>query len=103
MKLRVKPIYGFGWFRAGEQRAIEVPTEFELDAEVVEPGAPPKLVLGQVTQSDHVLAGFWVALALRTRGDHPTFNVVVYSERPVQPFAGTHVLSGYAMAEDISN
>lgn len=85
MRLRIKPEYGFGWFRTGETQSLDVPPEFDFEATVVECGTPFKTALGLVSEPGHLLTGLWVFLSLRTTGSEPTYNLRAYRERPSYP------------------
>jgi hypothetical protein len=73
MKVRVTPIYGWGWFPIDETRAIDVPPEFTFDVIIIESGTPFITAVGLVSKDDHPLRGMWVALWQRTRGKDKTY------------------------------
>jgi hypothetical protein len=65
MKLRVKPIYGWGWFGT-DNATVPVPASFEIEAQLLEPSdnsQPFKTAVGQlVGTSNHPLEGRWIWL-----------------------------------------
>jgi hypothetical protein len=103
IKVRVTPQYGYGWYRCGEKHAMDVPPEFTFEATTLLPGVPFRAVLGQVSEVDHELSGLWVALTQRTSGDHPTYNLSAFREKPTDPFKDRSAITGFASAVPISN
>jgi hypothetical protein len=100
IKLIVNPFYGWGWFDAGTN-AIDVPPEFELDAEIVESGEPFRAVLGQLPKSDHSLAGMWILLSQRHVPHDGDCNLRAFTERPKiasveEPIPTEYIVSGFA-------
>ena len=78
MKIRVKPIYGWGWHAEDESHsmtAVKVPPEFDLDIEINE---QPHSGLGLVTESNHPLTGMWISLQSRGMG----YNLAAFLENP---------------------
>jgi hypothetical protein len=52
-------------------------------------------------ESDHPLTGLWIALLQRTGGNHPTFNLSAYGQRPLDPKAARNaMLTGFASVEN---
>ena len=105
--IKVIPIYGFGWAKAGQ--AIDVPSPFKVGREVcekVDDGNVYRLIIGSVSEPGHMFDGLWVLIAVRTRGAEPTYNIFIYSEKPpfyrgenVDPLCIPIAASGYAMLE----
>ena len=100
VRLRVKPVYGWGWVRL-PGTTIEVPPEFELHAVVEKQDADrsPVFAIGRLVALGHPLDGLWLRLSRRTAGEVPTFNVDAFDARP-DPSPGAlppaAVFSGFA-------
>jgi hypothetical protein len=86
MQLRLKPVYGYGWF--GPEGHVEVPPCFCVDA----PSRTPDRAEGIVADDGHPLAGMWVVATIRTRGDEPTYNVRAFAKESDEK----HQISGFA-------
>lgn len=102
--LNVKPIYGWGWFRADRaaERAvpIEVPAPFELAAVSLDADAPStQILIGQLDIQGHPLSGLWLSFQKRYTTPNNTFNIFAYSNRPEAITAETSEISGYAEVE----
>lgn len=67
MRFEVHPIYGWGWRR--EDSAIELPSDFEIEATDVnrENGSIQRLN-GRILQANHPFDGAWIS-AMRRTGD----------------------------------
>jgi hypothetical protein len=86
------PIYGWGW-RAGTDNFMEVPAEFEMDAE--QPQA--KFFKGLVSAPGHPLDGMWVFLSQRHVENDGYYNLRACDNEPGS-FADANEISGYAEA-----
>lgn len=82
MRVRVTPVYGFGWSPGGSQPAMEVPGEFSFEATIFEDGSPFKGAFGLVSEPNHPLTGLWVVLWQRSQGDEPTYNLSAFAKKP---------------------
>lgn len=101
VKLTVDPFYGWGWF--DDHGSIDVPPQFELDAEIIEPGETFKAVLGQLPRGSHPLAGMWILLSQRHVLHDGQCNLYAFTERPkitstAEPIPTKQALSGFASA-----
>ena len=103
MKVLVRPVHGFGWYTAGGLTTGDVPPEFPVDLEIVEPGSPFQTAIGLVSERDHPFTGLWIVLQQRTRGNEPSYNLIAYNEKPLFDHAQKPALTGYATAVPISN
>lgn len=87
MKLRIRPIYGWGWFDA-KGVPLDVPQPFTFDVTVTQDGDPFVSVLGQAP-GDHALAGKWLVLTPRQKvfaqGFDGGCNLFGFDTRPVVP------------------
>jgi len=92
VKLRVTPIYGWGWQAAGGA-FMEVPSEFEMDAEEFQ----AKVFKGQVSTPGHPLDGMWVFLSQRHVENDGHYNLRADDKEPAS-FADANKVSGYAEA-----
>lgn len=102
VKLVVTPGYGWGWFRK-DGSSFEVPSAFDLDAEVLEPGTPFKVALG-LAHGSQPLSGRWVLLAQRHNPVDGQCNVYVFTAKPTVPKIPAPLpcepdLTGFASAE----
>lgn len=99
-RLRVSPIYGWGWFLAdSSNRAIDVPPLFELTAEIID--GPHLNAIGRLDQPSHSLHGMWIWLCQRTGlGD---CNVCVYRARPKSGDDSSLIMTGFADVAHLGN
>jgi hypothetical protein len=80
MRVRVTPVYGYGWYPGGSQPEMEVPGEFSFEATIFEDGSPFKGAFGLVSEPDHPLTGLWVVLWQRSQGDEPAYNLSAFAK-----------------------
>src|ERR1700759_5220394 len=99
MKVRVKPAYGFGWYRHGETTALSVPPDFLFEPEILEQGSPFIQAIGRLNEPAHPLSSLWIYLWQRTRGDRPTYNFRAFPDKPLDPSKEQPVLTGFALLE----
>jgi hypothetical protein len=85
LRVRVTPIYGYGWSPGEKQPAMQVPREFSFEATIIEDGHPFKGAIGFVSEPNHPLIGLWVVLWQRTHSGEPTYSLSAFSERPDNP------------------
>jgi hypothetical protein len=81
VRLKIRPIWGYGWSNA--TRAFEIPTKFDLKVTATLPDGSGRLLaaLGQADQPKHQLAGFWVLLTARgPSGNH--YNLQAFAQKP---------------------
>jgi hypothetical protein len=102
MKLRIIPIYGWGWFQK-DGSLFEVPPAFDLEVEVIEPGDVFKTALGRA-EGDHPLSGMWILLAQRHLPADGACSLYAFHDKPTvpkipDPLPQEPDLSGYAMAQ----
>jgi hypothetical protein len=97
MRLRVKPIYGWGWYGPGDD-IFEVPPPFELDADAQGDAVSFREALGQVTIQGHPLHGMWIFLSQRHVTADGHFNLSAYSQKPEAPTTPSKI-SGFAIVE----
>jgi hypothetical protein len=105
MKLRIKPIYGWGWFGNSAQ-AIEVPAPFDLEVEIIEGNAPFATALGQMNEAGHPLSGLWLLLSQRHSPHDGFCNLWAFKARPddlkrLDAFGNKPWLDGFAAIEVI--
>lgn len=103
VRLRVIPIYGYGW-NSADSGFVEVPPEFEMEASIVVPGKPFRVALGQASQSDHPLNSLWILLDRRTGGSDPTYNLYAFKAYPKtldREVLLTSAVTGFAAASTI--
>ena len=97
MKIRVQPVYGYGWLNANRE-GVEVPAPFDLSVRVFAEGAPFKGAVGLLSDRDHPLSGMWISVWLR----HVIEGVASYSLRatesePAKPFSDSDpCITGFA-------
>jgi hypothetical protein len=103
VKVLVRPVYGFGWYTASNPPVLDVPREFLVDLEVVEPGSPFRTAIGFVAEQDHLLTGLWIVLQQRTHSDEPSYNLLAYNGKPRLDSAQKPTLTGAAIVVPISN
>jgi hypothetical protein len=92
MRLQVKPIYGWGW-RAPDNRLLETPTEFVLDAHETHEGS----IKGHVSSPKHPLDGMWVLMSHRHVKRDGYYNLRAYSKEPASMIEAADI-AGYAEA-----
>ena len=78
MKLRVKPLYGWGW-RGPDNTVLAMPAEFSLEAEEM----PKGLIKGRVSDPNHSLDGLWVVLSHRHAYKDGIYDLRAYPKQPV--------------------
>jgi hypothetical protein len=85
LKIRVEPVYGWGWFRGPGTAAIDVPSAFDMDIEIVTPDPifPFRAALGQCTSHGHLLDGMWIVLNVRSTDG--ACNLRAFNTRPKLP------------------
>lgn len=101
MKVSVKPLYGWGWFRS-DGSAFDVPPPFEFEATPLDTGIPLKGAIGQVKAENHPLSGLWLLLSQRHMSPDGEFNVAAYRKMPERSLSEPSEISGFAHAA-ISN
>ena len=96
MLFHLVPVYGWGWF-TDDNASVDVPAPFDLEAEIIEGGTPPKILLGQLSLAGHTLSGLWIHLSLRTTGSCIAYNLRAFRDRPPSPstWSGKPVLDGF--------
>ena len=85
MRLRVEPIYGWGW-RDNEGNVMDVPSPFEIEAAVIVPGTKNGLfeaALGYMEGTRHPLSGFWIFLSQRHSTSDGYCNLRAFRSRPI--------------------
>ena len=82
--LRFTPIYGWGWRRGGE--AVDEPPPFSIDA------TADDRIEGSPEESDHLLAGMWLELTVRSPEAPASYNVRAFRVRG----DGEPALTGFA-------
>ena len=92
MRLRVTPIYGWGW-QTDAGTFMDVPPEFEMEAE--QPRAT--LFKGRVSAPDHPLDGMWVFLTQRHVQNDGHYNLRADIDEPASS-SEANKISGYAEA-----
>jgi hypothetical protein len=93
---------GWGWFEA-DGNAVPVPSEFTLDAEIIERGKPFVMALGQITEP-HALTGMWILLTQRHDPPDGGCSLHAFRQRPAMPpnpSAEPADISGYAEVEPV--
>jgi hypothetical protein len=82
VRLKIKPIWGYGWSNA--TRAFEIPARFDLKITATLPDGNGRLLaaLGQVDQPEHQLAGFWVLLTARHIEDSGYYYLEAFAQKP---------------------
>jgi hypothetical protein len=104
MRLRVEPIYGWGWFYRREKESLSPPPEFVMEAEVALNGAPFRVARGRVSIAGHLLDGLWILLTSRHEPYDGHCNLQAFMDKPIlseyppQP----PQFSGYAIVSEIS-
>ena len=91
MKLRFKPVYGYGW-RAADNELLEVPAPFHLEG----PSAEPPKLAGAVLDREHMLSDLWVVLTPRTA---VSYNVCAYESAPIPGQDDEPSITGFAMLD----
>jgi len=78
--IHVKPDYGFGWQQDGG--TIDTPLPFTLLVEMNENviGEQNSRIFGTILEKSHRYAGKKALLSIRTRGQPPTYNVMIYEK-----------------------
>jgi hypothetical protein len=104
MKLRVEPIYGWGWFDG--EIMMEVPMQFDLEVEFIEAGASFASALGHFNQSNHPLSGLWLLLAQRHTPHDGDCNLSAFNQKPNFPQISATLrdkprITGFVHAETI--
>jgi len=88
MKLRIRPINGWGWFDA-KGEPLDVPPAFEIDVIVTQEGDPFTSVLGQVAPGSHPLAEKWLIFTPRrtsfAQGFEGYANLFGFDKKPHVP------------------
>lgn len=80
MKVRVVPIYGYGW--SHKESFGDVPLPFELDvrqATHVSNSLTFDLIVGKIRRP-HTYEDFWALLYARTTNPEPSYNVLIYAD-----------------------
>lgn len=96
-RLRVEPMYGWGWFEG--ETLLDVPPPFKVTA-TVEDGVS-FLATMQLLEASHPLNGYWIILSQRHRDWDGACNLAAYRDRPSEPSERCQI-SGYAMVADTS-
>lgn len=96
MRLRVKPIYGWGW-TAPDNSPVTVPGEFELDAHEIPVGA----IQGRVFQPNHPLNNLWVVLSQRHTEKDGFYNLSAFVDEPQGTMIDVADMAGFAEAHPI--
>ncbi len=96
-RLRVDPIYGWGWFEG--EMLLDVPSPFEVMA-TVEDGVS-FLATMQLLEASHPLNGYWIILSQRHTEWDGTCYLAAHRGRPTGPSDRAQI-SGYAMVADTS-
>ena len=94
MKLKIKPIYGWGW-RVPNASLIEVPSEFQLEAEET----PEGIITGRVSIPGHPLDSYWVVLTQRHVEKDGYYNLSGYEGDPRATVLDDADVAGVAQAE----
>ena len=82
MKLRVEPIYGWGWSDCASGQSIDVPPPFEFEVSIVKEGEPFRGALGHLLADRHVLSGMWILLTQRHVVNDGFYNLTAFEEQP---------------------
>jgi len=93
MKLRIKPIYGWGW-AAPDGSPMEVPGEFDLDVKQ----DPVGVIRGRVLKPGHPLNNFWVVLSQRHIEKDGCYNFSAFEEEPPSTMADAAHVAGFVEA-----
>ena len=72
-------MYGWGWFRQGDDRSVEVPPPFAIDAQITNDKGAFRAG-GKVNLADHMLNGLWVRLSQRHTEWDGDCNLAAYSK-----------------------
>jgi hypothetical protein len=90
VRLRIEPIYGWGW-GAGDGHSIDEPGPFHIDCATAAPAAWPGLIIEQ----DHLLSGLWVELSARNSAGY--FNLCAFGNENLARARGGAMITGFAM------
>ena len=92
IEMELEPIYGWGWFKAGNKEAMDVPPSFVLIPSTNEKGR----IVGTV-KAPHILERFEVELTVRAKIESDTqYTVRAFNSD------GTMEISGFAQSKTSS-
>jgi hypothetical protein len=93
MKLRIRPIHGYGW-TASDGSPVEMPDEFLLDAEE----GPIGTIRGRVTEQGHPLNELWVVLSQRHAERDGHYNFSAFAGDPQSTMVDRADVAGFVEA-----